>query len=162
MLHRCHQQEEGREGIPHVGEGVAAPVRETAAMAIAAASKAMLSDRVSQLVSTVSTLFKLEFADKWEVRHGGLHAIRYVLAVRDDLASELVPATFEDLSIALGDEDDDVRAAAAAALQPTAASMVKLVPGKVPPLISALWDSTLVLEDISASTGHMLTLVINP
>eukprot|EP00171_Calliarthron_tuberculosum_P010240 IDg10240t1 len=82
-----------------VGDAVVAPVRETAAMII-------------------------KDPKKWEARHAGLLGIRYIIAVRQDLSTDLLGKTIEPILEGLQDQDDDVRAAAGEALIPVAQAIV--------------------------------------
>lgn len=58
---------------------VVAPVRETCAQTLGVALRHMANSGVAM---TVDILLKLLTEDQWEVRHGGLLGIKYVLAVR--------------------------------------------------------------------------------
>ena len=65
-----------------VGDAVVAPVRETAAMAMEAASRVMTNEQVVALVRLLLALLESEQAAKqWEVRHAVLPGVRYILAV---------------------------------------------------------------------------------
>lgn len=145
-----------------VGDAVVAPVRETAAMAMAAASRAMSDSQVADLVRVMLTLLESEQAQRqWEVRHAVLLAVRYVLAVQADRGpvDRLITVAFDPVTAGLRDVDDDVRAVTAEALFPIAESVVSIVPDRIPQLVATLWDALLDLDDISASTGSVLRLL---
>ncbi|XP_077585999.1 TATA-binding protein-associated factor 172 [Stigmatopora nigra] len=139
-----------------VSDEVVAPVRETCAQTLGVALRYMSETGVSM---TVDVLLKLLKEDQWEVRHGGLLGIKYALAVRQDLISILLPRLLPAITEGLQDLDDDVRAVAAAALIPVVEGLVQLLPSKVPFIINTLWDALLDLDDLTASTNSIMTLL---
>lgn len=142
-----------------VGDAVVAPVREAAAMTIGASSRVMTSVVTRQLVDRVFYLSKTEQSRQWEVRHAALLGARYILAVKDDMASELLQFSFDSITDGLKDQDDDVRAVAAEALLPVATRLIACMSDSVPGLVTTLWDALLDLDDISASTSSVLRLL---
>ncbi|XP_037321187.2 TATA-binding protein-associated factor 172 [Pungitius pungitius] len=139
-----------------VSDEVVAPVRETCAQTLGVALRHMNETGVSM---TVDVLLKLLKEDQWEVRHGGLLGIKYALAVRQDLISALLPRVLPAITVGLQDLDDDVRAVAAASLIPVVEGLVQLLPNKVPFIVNTLWDSLLDLDDLTASTNSIMTLL---
>ncbi|XP_047459924.1 TATA-binding protein-associated factor 172 [Mugil cephalus] len=139
-----------------VSDEVVAPVRETCAQTLGVALRYMSETGVSM---TVDVLLKLLKEDQWEVRHGGLLGIKYALAVRQDLIAVLLPRVLPAITEGLQDLDDDVRAVAAAALIPVVEGLVQLLPNKVPFIVNTLWDALLDLDDLTASTNSIMTLL---
>ncbi|KAM9365366.1 TATA-binding protein-associated factor 172 isoform 2-T2 [Pholidichthys leucotaenia] len=139
-----------------VSDEVVAPVRETCAQTLGVALRYMNRKGVSM---TVEVLLKLLKEDQWEVRHGGLLGIKYALAVRQDLIAVLLPVVLPAITEGLQDLDDDVRAVAAAALIPVVKGLVQLLPNKVPFIVNTLWDALLDLDDLTASTNSIMTLL---
>ncbi|XP_041645177.1 TATA-binding protein-associated factor 172 [Cheilinus undulatus] len=139
-----------------VSDEVVAPVRETCAQTLGVALRHMNETGVSM---TVDVLLKLLKEDQWEVRHGGLLGIKYALAVRQDLISVLLPRVLPAITVGLQDLDDDVRAVAASALIPVVEGLVQLLPNKVPFIVNTLWDALLDLDDLTASTNSIMTLL---
>uniref|UniRef100_A0A7N6ALC5 BTAF1 RNA polymerase II, B-TFIID transcription factor-associated n=1 Tax=Anabas testudineus TaxID=64144 RepID=A0A7N6ALC5_ANATE len=139
-----------------VSDEVVAPVRETCAQTLGVALRHMNETGVSM---TVDVLLKLLKEDQWEVRHGGLLGIKYALAVRQDLISVLLPRVLPSITVGLQDLDDDVRAVAAASLIPVVEGLVQLLPSKVPFIVNTLWDALLDLDDLTASTNSIMTLL---
>eukprot|EP00063_Salmo_salar_P034843 XP_014009678.1 PREDICTED: TATA-binding protein-associated factor 172-like [Salmo salar] len=139
-----------------VSDEVVAPVRETCAQTLGVALRHMTDSGVAM---TVDILLKLLTEDQWEVRHGGLLGIKYGLAVRQDLISALLPRVLPAITEGLQDLDDDVRAVAAAALIPVVDGLVQLLPNKVPFIVNSLWDALLELDDLTASTNSIMTLL---
>ncbi|KAM9476591.1 TATA-binding protein-associated factor 172 isoform 2-T2 [Clarias gariepinus] len=139
-----------------VSDEVVAPVRETCAQTLGVALKHMTECGVTM---TVDVLLKLLTEDQWEVRHGGLLGIKYALAIRQDLISQLLPRVLPAITEGLQDLDDDVRAVAAAALIPVVEGLVQLQPAKVPFIVNTLWDALLELDDLTASTNSIMTLL---
>uniref|UniRef100_A0A3Q1FYB1 BTAF1 RNA polymerase II, B-TFIID transcription factor-associated n=1 Tax=Acanthochromis polyacanthus TaxID=80966 RepID=A0A3Q1FYB1_9TELE len=139
-----------------VSDEVVAPVRETCAQTLGVALRHMNETGVSM---TVDVLLKLLKEDQWEVRHGGLLGIKYALAVRQDLIAVLLPRVLPAITEGLQDLDDDVRAVAAASLIPVVEGLVQLQPNKVPFIVDTLWDALLGLDDLTASTNSIMTLL---
>ncbi len=67
---------------------VVAPVRETAAQAIGAAVQPL---PVPQAEALLSLLHQLIQQQQWDVRHGGLLGLKYLLAARTDASQSLMP-----------------------------------------------------------------------
>lgn len=63
-----------------VSDQVVAPVRETCAQVLGAILKQMSIDKIEK---TVDILVKLTKQNEWEVRHGGLLGMKYLLVVRE-------------------------------------------------------------------------------
>uniref|UniRef100_A0A673HRS3 TATA-binding protein-associated factor 172-like n=1 Tax=Sinocyclocheilus rhinocerous TaxID=307959 RepID=A0A673HRS3_9TELE len=139
-----------------VSDEVVAPVRETCAQTLGVALRHMAN---SGFAMTVDILLKLLTEDQWEVRHGGLLGIKYALAIRQDLITELLPRVLPAITEGLRDLDDDVRAVAAAALIPVVDGLVQLQPAKVPFIVDTLWNALLELDDLTASTNSIMTLL---
>ncbi|CAN8070579.1 unnamed protein product [Agarophyton chilense] len=142
-----------------VGDAVVAPVRETAAMAIGAASRAMSDSVTRTLIDRIFYLLNTDGSSEWEVRHASLLGARYVLAVKNDMADELLRFSIKSITDGLRDSDDDVRAVAAEALLPVASRLVNFIPEAVPNLVTILWEALLDLDDISASTSSVFRLL---
>ncbi|XP_040342843.1 TATA-binding protein-associated factor 172 [Herpailurus yagouaroundi] len=139
-----------------VSDEVVAPVRETCAQTLGVVLKHMNETGVHK---TVDVLLKLLTQEQWEVRHGGLLGIKYALAVRQDVINTLLPKVLTRIIEGLQDFDDDVRAVAAASLVPVVESLVDLQTQKVPFIINTLWDALLELDDLTASTNSIMTLL---
>ncbi|XP_053548913.1 TATA-binding protein-associated factor 172 [Bombina bombina] len=139
-----------------VSDEVVAPVRETCAQTLGVVLKHMNESGVHK---TVKILLKLLTQDQWEVRHGGLLGIKYALAVRQDLIKTLLPKALPAIIEGLQDLDDDVRAVAASSLVPVVDSLVKLQFKQVPFILNTLWDALLELDDLTASTNSIMTLL---
>ncbi|KAF5911203.1 hypothetical protein HPG69_019571 [Diceros bicornis minor] len=139
-----------------VSDEVVAPVRETCAQTLGVVLKHMNETGVHK---TVDVLLKLLTQEQWEVRHGGLLGIKYALAVRQDVINTLLPKVLTRIIEGLQDLDDDVRAVAAASLVPVVESLVYLQTQKVPFIINTLWDALLELDDLTASTNSIMTLL---
>ncbi|XP_051883424.1 TATA-binding protein-associated factor 172 isoform X1 [Pristis pectinata] len=139
-----------------VSDEVVAPVRETCAQTLGVVLKYMNERGVH---GTVVVLLKLLAQEQWEVRHGGLLGIKYALAIRQDLIDTLLPKVLPTIIDGLQDLDDDVRAVAAAALVPVVENLVQLQASEVPFIVNTLWDALLDLDDLTASTNSIMTLL---
>ncbi|XP_041362673.1 TATA-binding protein-associated factor 172-like isoform X2 [Gigantopelta aegis] len=139
-----------------VSDEVVAPVRETCAQTLGVIVKYLDIDGVH---GVLGVLLQLLSQNRWEVRHGGLLSLKYLLAVRRDLTDRLLPLVLPGVFTGLRDPDDDVRAVAAAALVPVTDSFVKLMPQQTPVVISSLWETLLDLDDLTASTNSIMTLL---
>ncbi|XP_067121938.1 TATA-binding protein-associated factor 172 [Centruroides vittatus] len=140
----------------YISDQVVAPVRETCAQALGAVLSIMWHSGVEGVLQVILELLKRH---EWEARHGGLLGLKYLLAVRQDMTLQLVPAVFDLVCQGLKDPVDDVSAVAAAALVPVTNIIVKTLNDKVPYVISSLWDALLDLDDLTASTSSILLLL---
>ena len=71
-----------------MGDQVVVPVRETCAQALGTLATYMDKESV---LTAFSILLSLQQADKWEVRHGSLLGLEYLIAVRQDLVDFILP-----------------------------------------------------------------------
>lgn len=159
-----------------VFDHVVAPVRETASQTLAQ----LLPHMTSELVrSTHHVLLEMVRQDSvraagivgkagqrpyiWEVRHAGLLGIKYevmmrvdVLGVEDDMLSDVLDVA----QLGLHDDDDDVRAVAAAMLLPITHNIVtyqlQRVPDLVDQLFSCIGDKR---DDLSSSAASAMDLL---
>jgi TATA-binding protein-associated factor len=67
----------------------------------------------------------------------------------------VVPGIFHSLQ----DPDDDVRAVAAASLIPVADKLTMILPEQVTTVVSCMWQTLLDLDDLTASTNSIMTLL---
>lgn len=142
-----------------VGDAVVAPVREAAAMAIGAVAKVMSPEKTKELMGRLLYLLRSSNSKQWEVRHASLLGVRYVLAVKEDMAKELLEFAFDSIADGLQDSDDDVRAVAAEALLPVVSNVIQHMSLRVTRLVSNLWEALLDLDDICASTSSIMKLL---
>jgi TATA-binding protein-associated factor len=76
--------------------------------------------------SILNILLTLQAQSEWQVRHGGLLGIKYLLAVRKDMTDQLFPVVLSPLIRGLEDSDDDVRAVSATAMLPVVDQMLHM------------------------------------
>ncbi|XP_052235352.1 TATA-binding protein-associated factor 172-like isoform X2 [Dreissena polymorpha] len=139
-----------------VSDEVVAPVRETCAQTLGVVMKWLERGGIQ---GVLGVLLQLLQQAQWEVRHGGLLGIKYLLAVRRDMTDDLLPSVLPYVFKGLQDVDDDVRAVAASALVPVADNLVNVVPDQVPVIVVCLWEILLDLDDLTASTNSIMTLL---
>ena len=111
-----------------VSDAVVAPVRESAAQALGVALPFLPDNTVLKVANLVLGLVRQK---DWEARHGGLLAAKYLLAVRTDLATQLLESLYPQIFSGLTDSADDVVAVAASALLPVVSSLVSKLPGEL-------------------------------
>ncbi|XP_075109264.1 TATA-binding protein-associated factor BTAF1 isoform X1 [Nicotiana tabacum] len=140
----------------YVSDQVVAPVRETCAQALGAVLKYMHPTLVHE---TLNILLQMQRRPEWEIRHRSLLGIKYLVAVRQEMLPELLGCVLPACKAGLEDPDDDVRAVAADALIPTAASVVSLNGQLLHSIIMLLWDILLDLDDLSPSTSSVMNLL---
>ncbi|CAJ2655318.1 unnamed protein product [Trifolium pratense] len=140
----------------YVSDQVVAPVRETCAQALGAAFKYMHAALVNE---TLNILLKMQCSPEWEIRHGSLLGIKYLVAVRQEMLSDLLGRVLPACKSGLEDPDDDVRAVAADALIPAAAAIVALQGQTLHSIVMLLWDILLDLDDLSPSTSSVMNLL---
>nr|CAD7574777.1 unnamed protein product [Timema californicum] len=159
-----------------VSDQVVAPVRETCAQALESrlVHTAVTVQRLRLLRSPGSVLHLMcrESVDgvlrvlvqllnqrEWEARHGGLLGLKYLLAVREDLVRQLLPAAFPHILEGLSDPVDDVGAVAASALIPVAPNVVAELPGQVEATVQRLWDLLLDQDELAAACNSFMGLL---
>ncbi len=151
----------------YISDNVVAPIRETVGQTLGA----LLAHLPSRSVSAVyRILYRMVMqtdlglpARIWEVCHGGMIGLRYLVAVRNDLLVKdngLMDGVVEAVKKGLADFDDDVRAVSAATLTPIAKEFVALRPAALDELMKIVWDCLSdVRDDLSASTGSVMDLL---
>lgn len=139
-----------------VSDEVVAPVRETCAQALGVVLHHMSPEAVH---GVCSVLLQLLAQGQWEVRHGGLLGLKYLLAVRKEMTEVLLPAVLPSIIQGLQDVDDDVRAVAAAALLPVTHTLIKTSPQQVMQILATLWETLVELDDLTASTNSIMSLL---
>ncbi|KAG0475518.1 hypothetical protein HPP92_015204 [Vanilla planifolia] len=96
---------------------------------------------------------------EWEVRHGCLLGLKYLVAVRQEMLEDLLVYLLPACKAGLEDRDDDVRAVAAESLIPAAAAIVSLGDNTLHSIVMLLWDILLDLDDLSPSTSSVMNLL---
>ncbi|KAL0914712.1 hypothetical protein M5K25_015084 [Dendrobium thyrsiflorum] len=140
----------------YVADQVVAPVRETCAQALGVVLKYM---HPSLVIETLKILLHMQCRQEWEVRHGCLLGIKYLVAIRKEMLQDLLPYILPACKAGLEDPDDDVRAVAADCLVPAAAAIVSLTDGLLHSIVMLLWDILLDLDDLSPSTSSVMNLL---
>ncbi|GAB0093033.1 TATA-binding protein-associated factor 172 [Sergentomyia squamirostris] len=140
-----------------VSDQVIAPVRETCAQVLGTLFKQLPPEKVK---STIEILLKMIKHEEWEVRHGGLLGIKYLLVVREDLLQDILPAVINDILMGLFDQEDDVGAVAAATLIPIASWLPKLLkPMEVSKIVKMLWDLLLDQDELTSASNSFMGLL---
>eukprot|EP01133_Synstelium_polycarpum_P000248 gene248-301_t len=139
-----------------VSDQVVAPVRETCAQVLGIAVKFMSEQSVHRVLDV---LLHLQESRQWEVRHGGLLGIKYVVVVRLDLVASILPRILDAITRGLRDRDDDVRATASETFQPLARALVERHIDRLHDILTILWDILLELDDLAVSTASVLNLL---
>lgn len=151
----------------YTSDTVVAPIRETVGQTLGA----LLSHLAPPLVhSAYQVLYRMVMqrdlkmsARIWQVCHGGMTGLKYLVAVRNDLLvndNGLMDGVVEAVMMGLADSDDDVRAVSAATLTPIAKEFVALRPTALDELMNIVWECLADLrDDLSASTGSIMDLL---
>lgn len=148
-----------------VSDQVVAPVRETCAQALGSLVTLMPSDSNNTeakkgVVGMLNVILKLMEHNEWEARHGALLALKYLLAVRDDLLNDLLPTAFPAIMKGLSDPVDDVGAAAASALIPVASALPKLLDSQqLEAVVERLWELLKEQDDLAAACNSFMGLL---
>ncbi|KAJ4895796.1 TATA-binding protein-associated factor BTAF1 [Raphanus sativus] len=140
----------------YISDQVVAPVREACAQALGATFKYMSP---SLIYETLNILLQMQRRSEWEIRHGSLLGIKYLVAVRQEMLQDLLGHILPACKAGLEDSDDDVRAVAADALIPAAAAIVSLRGQTLLSIVMLLWDILLELDDLSPSTSSVMNLL---
>ncbi|OXV10057.1 hypothetical protein Egran_02181 [Elaphomyces granulatus] len=151
----------------YISDNVVAPIRETVGQTLGAVLSHLPSRSVISIYRILHRIIMQTDLDLqrpiWEVCHGGMIGLRYLVAVRKDLLvgdPKLMDGVLEAVMKGLGHYDDDVRAVSAATLIPIAEEFVASRPGTLNLLITIVWECLSNLQDdLSASTGSVMDLL---
>lgn len=154
-----------------VGDSVMAPVRESAAQALASVISHMPASMLIPVGKTLLSMVTQSWVDVpyvWELRHAGLLGLRYMLAVVKDQGvvgdekrglglHEVLSATM----IGLADSDDDVRSVSATCLLPILPLLAEsLGTDDIAGLLDTLWNCFSVDgDDLGSSTSAVMDLL---
>lgn len=153
----------------YVSDTVVAPIRESVGQTLGA----LLAQSPDQIALSIYALLQkmIHQSDTgnkepiWQVCHGGMIGLRYLVAVRKDLLLEyddLMSGTIAAVIRGLGHHDDDVKSVSAATLVPVSSELTRLRPEALSALIRVVWDCLLDMQDdLSASTGAVMDLLAN-
>lgn len=151
----------------YISDNVVAPIRETAGQTLGALLVHLSAPSVRLVFHILHRLVMQKdlrlSTPIWEVCHGGMIGLRYLVAVRNDLLlgdNDLIDGVLQATMKGLGDPDDDVRAVSAATLIPIAKDLVAVRGGALSTLINVVWDCLSDLrDDLSASIGSVMDLL---
>lgn len=149
-----------------ISDQVVAPVRETCAQTLGSLMYMMSNEDKNKgngykdVMGLLSELLTLMRHNEWEARHGALLALKYLLAVRDDLLDDLLPKAFPTIIQGLADPVDDVGAAAASALIPVASALPRLLqPEQLESVVARLWQLLREQDDLAAACNSFMGLL---
>ncbi|EGI64590.1 TATA-binding protein-associated factor 172, partial [Acromyrmex echinatior] len=148
-----------------VSDQVVAPVRETCAQALGSLFLLVpggpnTKDTNGVFPGIFSVILKLLEHNEWEARHGAFLALKYLLAVRDDLLDEVLPQVFPAIMQGLSDPVDDVGAAAASALIPVAHAVPRLLKStELETIVIRLWELLKEQDDLAAACNTFMGLL---
>lgn len=148
-----------------VSDQVVAPVRETCAQVLGSLMLLIAKEKCkdvsnSDIMGILSVILKLLKHDEWEARHGALLALKYLLAVRDDLLDDILPKAFPDIMKGLADPVDDVGAAAASALIPVASALPRLLAAsELEMVVERLWQLLKEQDELAAACNSFMGLL---
>ena len=151
----------------YISDNVVAPIRETIGQTLGALMSHLEAATVTSVYQVLYRMVMqtgLQLPTRiWEVCHGGMIGLRYLVAVRSDLLVKdncLMDGVVEAVMKGLADFDDDVRAVSAATLTPIAKEFVTLRPAALDDLMNIVWDCLSdIRDDLSASTGFVMDLL---
>lgn len=151
----------------YISDNVVAPIRETVGQTLGAVLSHLPSPTVKAVYEVLYRMVMQEdlkvTSRVWEVCHGGMTGMRYLVAVRSDCLikdSTLMDGVVEAVMKGLADFDDDVRAVSAATLIPIAGEFVSIRPTALEGLMNIVWDCLSdIRDDLSASTGFVMDLL---
>ncbi|KAI5305374.1 hypothetical protein KEM56_004610 [Ascosphaera pollenicola] len=151
-----------------VSDNVVAPIRETVGQTLGALLSHLPDDSV---VGVYTILYRMIMQHDlglgrqvWEVCHGGMIGLKYLVAVRTDVLlrmPQLMDGVISAVMKGLGDDDDDVRSVSAATLIPIADDFVRHRSDEsLTMLVNIVWSCLSNLQDdLSASTGSVMDLL---
>ncbi|KAJ1984823.1 TATA-binding protein-associated factor mot1 [Dimargaris cristalligena] len=159
-----------------VSDQVVTPVRETCSQTLGTVCKFLSPEAVNEAMQALLKLVHQPWTHQagrpmamgrplptspiWDVRYAGLLGLKYLVAVRQDLADQLLVGTVGAVHLGLQDSDDDVRAVSAATLIPMVDVLVTQLTAVVPGICRVLWDGLLELkDDLTPSIASVMELV---
>jgi len=142
----------------YISDQVVAPVRESCAQAL---SIVILHMQPKQTFKVVELLLYLRRKVEWQLRQSSMVALKYIISIRRDIISELLPMCLNDMIEGLCDNDGDVRCVTAKALQPTTDFLLDNYQQFVRKILVILWDSLLDYDELTASTHSVMLLLSN-
>lgn len=138
-----------------ISDQVVAPVRETCAQVLGTVMKEMPIELVMKVIETLQKFVKHK---DWEVRHGAALGIKYMLIVREDIISTILPLVIKDILEGLHDTVDDVSSVSASTLIPIASHLPKLLSHQqVSNIVKMLWDLLLDQDELAAACNSYMS-----
>ena len=153
----------------YVSDTVVAPIRESVGQTLGAL---LAQTQDTTVFSIYEVLLKMIQQNNlgikqpiWQVGHGGMIGLRYLVAVRKDLLLQhhyLMDGVTAAVTKGLAHPDDDIRSVSAATLIPITKELIGTKPDALANLIGAVWDCLSDMQDdLSASTGAIMDLLAN-
>ncbi|KAK2738170.1 TATA-binding protein-associated factor mot1 [Myotisia sp. PD_48] len=151
----------------YISDNVVAPIREAIGQTIGALLSHLPDESVVLVYKILHRLVMQRDLGlprpTWEVCHGGMIGLKYLVAVRTDILmkeSDVLSGVIEAVMKGLDDFDDDVRAVSAATLIPIADDFVRLRGSCLTGVLEIVWNCLSNLQDdLSASTGSVMDLL---
>ncbi|QSL65406.1 hypothetical protein MERGE_002716 [Pneumocystis wakefieldiae] len=148
----------------YISDQVVAPIRESVSQILAALLIHVDSESVKEVYKI---LYRLVFQQDigienpiWEVAHGGMLGLKYLVAVRKDVvfeSNEIFDGVIQAVLYGLKNYDDDVRSVSASILSPIALEFVENKLETVSDLIKTLWICFSDLrDDLSISVANIM------
>jgi TATA-binding protein-associated factor len=113
----------------------------------------------TEIQKVVSTLLSLLQRPEWEARHGGILALKYIVAVRGFKDPFLLPLSLPHMLKGLDDAVEDVGAVAAASLIPSAGELASRFPDQLGPTIERLWNLLSDQDELAAASNSYMGLL---
>lgn len=151
----------------YISDQVVAPIRESVSQTLAALLIHVDSVSVHEVYKILYCLiFQRDMGIEnpiWEVAHGGMLGLKYLVAVRKDVvfeSNEMFDGVIQAVFHGLKNYDDDVRCVSAAILSPIASEFVENKSHTINDLMKALWICLSDLrDDLSTSTANIMDLL---
>lgn len=151
----------------YISDQVVAPIRESVSQTLGALLVHVDSESVQEVYRI---LYRLVFQQDmniesrvWEIVHGGMLGLKYLVAVRRDVvfeSNEMFNGIIQAVFYGLKNYDDDVRSVSAAILSPIASEFVENRLDAVNDLMNTLWVCLSDLrDDLSTSTVNIMDLL---
>ncbi|KAG5519323.1 hypothetical protein PMAC_001948 [Pneumocystis sp. 'macacae'] len=151
----------------YISDQVVAPVRESVSQTLGALLVHVDSESV---LAVYRILYRLIFQQDmsiesrvWEIAHGGMLGLKYLVAVRRDVvfqSDEMFNGIIQAVFYGLKNYDDDVRSVSAAILSPIASEFIENRLNFVNDLMNTLWMCLSELrDDLSTSTVNIMDLL---
>ena len=158
----------------YVGDQAMLPVRETCSQTLGVVMQHCDASLCLNVVNKgllplihYTSKNPIETDTHWAVRHSALIGLKYWMAVRQDLLSQVLLVNDSESPVyrailnGLTDHNDDIRAVSSSSLIPVSGFLIQILSPQIvyKTLVGVLWDCLCDLDDLTSATSHVMDLL---